>query len=58
MGGSPSDYCVLNSVRDALKLGYKVHLLMAGMRAVNVNPEDGAKAIAEMIAAGAVAVEN
>lgn len=58
IGGLATDYCVLNSVRDALKLGYKVHLLMAGMRAVNVNPEDGAKAIAEMIAAGAVAVEN
>lgn len=58
IGGLATDYCVLNSVRDALKLGYKVHLLMSGMRAVNVNPEDGAKAIAEMIAAGAVAVEN
>ena len=58
IGGLATDYCVLNSVRDALKLGYNVQLLMAGIRAVNVTPEDGAKAVAEMIAAGAVAVEN
>ena len=58
VGGLATDYCVLNSVRDALRLGYDVRLLMAGIRAVNVKPGDGAEAIAGMIAAGAVAVES
>ncbi len=43
---------------NALRLGYDVRLLMAGIRAVNVKPGDGAEAIAGMIAAGAVAVES
>ncbi len=58
VGGLATDYCVLNSVRDALRLGYGVQLLTAAIRAVNVQPGDGAQAVAEMIAAGAVALEN
>ena len=58
VGGLATDYCVLNSVRDALRLGYGVQLLTAAIRAVNVQPGDGAHAVSEMIAAGAVAQEN
>jgi nicotinamidase/pyrazinamidase len=53
VGGIATDYCVLNTVRDGLRLGYQVCLLVDAIRAVNVHPDDGAKAIAEMVALGA-----
>jgi nicotinamidase/pyrazinamidase len=56
IGGLATDYCVLNTVLDALRLGYEVRLLTAGVRAVEVQPGDGARAIATMRAAGAVAL--
>lgn len=56
VGGLATDYCVLDTVRDALSLGYRVMLLLDCIRAVNVSPGDGARAIAAMVAAGAVAV--
>ena len=56
IGGLATDYCVLNTVRDALKLGYDVLLLEDASRAVNVKPDDGAKAIKEMISLGAKAI--
>jgi nicotinamidase/pyrazinamidase len=54
--GLATDYCVLNTALDALRLGYEVRLLTAGVRAVEVQPGDGARAIAAMRAAGAVAL--
>ncbi|MFO1433703.1 MAG: nicotinamidase [Candidatus Competibacteraceae bacterium] len=56
IGGLATDYCVLNTVRDALRGGFAVRLLMDAIRAVNVQPDDGAKAIAEMSRQGAVPV--
>jgi nicotinamidase/pyrazinamidase len=56
IGGLATDYCVLNTVRDALREGFAVLLLMDAIRAVNVQPEDGAKAIAEMREGGAVPI--
>jgi nicotinamidase/pyrazinamidase len=44
-------------VLDALKEGFEVHAVADGMRAVNVKPGDGERALEEMRAAGAV-VEN
>lgn len=58
VGGLATDYCVLNTVNDALHLGYAVVLLIDAMRAVDVQPGDGARAIAAMLAAGAVAAEG
>lgn len=58
VGGLATDYCVLNSVCDALRLEYGVQLLTAAIRAVDVQPGDGARAVAEMINAGAVALEK
>lgn len=54
IGGLATDYCVVNSVVDALKLGYAVVVLLDAIRAVDVTPGDGARAIASMLAAGAV----
>ena len=54
VGGLATDYCVLNTVRDAVTLGYAVVLLMDAIRAVNVHPDDGANAEAEMLRLGAL----
>ncbi|HSN04446.1 MAG TPA: isochorismatase family protein [Nitrospira sp.] len=56
IGGLATDYCVLNTVKDARALGYAVCLLTDGIRAVNLRPEDGRHAEEEMINLGAVPV--
>ncbi len=53
IGGLATDYCVLSTVKDGLSLGYEVYLLEDASRAVNVNPDDGKKAIEEMVSLGA-----
>jgi nicotinamidase/pyrazinamidase len=53
VGGLATDYCVLNTVRDARRLGYEVRLLADAIRAVDVRPGDGARAIAQMRELGA-----
>lgn len=53
IGGLATDYCVLNTVRDALRLGYRVLLLGDAIRAVDVQPGDGLRAEAEMSKLGA-----
>ena len=57
IGGIATDYCVLNTVRDALSLGYEVYLLEDAIRAVNVHPGDGEKAKEEMFGLGAKAMD-
>ena len=47
-GGLATDYCVLSTVLDALGLGYEVYLLADAVRAVNVEPGDGDKALEQM----------
>jgi nicotinamidase/pyrazinamidase len=53
VGGLATDYCVKNTVLDALKEGFRVKALKDAMRAVEMKPGDGARAIAEMQNAGA-----
>jgi nicotinamidase/pyrazinamidase len=53
VGGLATDYCVLNTVCDALEYVYRVFLLQDAIRAVNVNPKDGDNAEREMLADGA-----
>lgn len=53
IGGLATDYCVKNSVLDALKHGFRVKVLEDAMRPVELQPGDGARAIEEMRSAGA-----
>ena len=53
IGGLATDYCVLNTVRDALAGGFAVLLLADAIRAVDVKAGDGARALGEMQQRGA-----
>ena len=58
VGGLATDYCVRATVLDALEAGFAVILLEDAVRAVEVTPGDGARAVAEMTAAGATPVRD
>jgi nicotinamidase/pyrazinamidase len=58
VGGLATDYCVKNTVLDALKHGFRVKALKNAMRAVDLKPGDGERAIQEMRAAGAEIVNG
>jgi nicotinamidase/pyrazinamidase len=51
--GLATDYCVLETVLDACRLGYGVEVLSEAIRAVDLEPGDGARAIDRMRHAGA-----
>lgn len=53
IGGLTTDYCVLNSVKDARALGFEVFVLGDAIRAVDVQPGDGRRAEEEMTRLGA-----
>lgn len=53
VGGLATDYCVAATVKDALRLGYRVFLLLDAIRAVDQHPEDGAVAVRTMLRQGA-----
>ncbi|HEU4934554.1 MAG TPA: nicotinamidase [Pyrinomonadaceae bacterium] len=58
VGGLATDYCVKSTVLDAIKNGFRVKALRDAMRAVDVQPGDGERAIAEMREAGAEIVST
>lgn len=53
VGGLATDYCVVETIRDARRLGYEVLLLADAVRAVEVRPGDGARALEALRRAGA-----
>jgi nicotinamidase/pyrazinamidase len=53
VGGLATDYCVKETVLAALREGFKVKAVEDAIRAVNLQPSDGARAVAEMRRAGA-----
>jgi nicotinamidase/pyrazinamidase len=50
--GLATDYCVKATVLDARDLGFAVTVFENACRAVNLSPDDGAKALAAMRDAG------
>ena len=66
IGGLATDYCVVNTVMDALEFADRmrverqakiaVYAITDAMRAVNINPDDGEKALEKMEKAGAILV--
>ncbi len=56
--GLATEYCVLSSVKDARAEGYAVYVLIDAVKAVNVSPGDGEKALREMKDLGAVLVTS
>jgi nicotinamidase/pyrazinamidase len=58
IGGLATDYCVRATVLDALALGYATHVLVDGVRPVEIAAGDGERALAEMERAGAVLVHR
>jgi nicotinamidase/pyrazinamidase len=51
--GLATDYCVLNTARDALREGFTVRVDPAAVRGVDVEPGDSERALEELRAAGA-----
>jgi len=51
--GLATDYCVLNTALDARAEGFETVILPEAMRAVNVQAQDGERALAQMREAGA-----
>jgi nicotinamidase/pyrazinamidase len=52
--GLATDYCVLATALDAVRLGFGVELIADGVAAVNLEPTDGERALSEMTDAGVV----
>ena len=54
VGGLATDYCVLNTVLDAVDKGFETYVLADAIGAVDVGPGDGDRAIQQMRDAGAL----
>ncbi len=55
--GLATDYCVRATALDAVALGYRTVVLLEGVRAVDLQPGDGARALRELADAGVELIE-
>ena len=53
IAGLATDYCVVETAVDATHLGFETAVLLDAIRAVNLQPGDGKRAIERMREAGA-----
>ena len=53
VGGLATDYCVRATALDAARAGFEVVILKDAIGAVDLQPGDGARALDEMLWAGA-----
>jgi nicotinamidase/pyrazinamidase len=53
LGGLATDYCVVESVLDARRLGFDAEVVTSAIRAVDLEPGDGDRALERMREAGA-----
>ena len=58
VGGLATDYCVLDTVKEAVARGYATVLLADAVRAVDVKPGDGRRAKVEMVRRGAASIRR
>jgi nicotinamidase/pyrazinamidase len=58
VGGLATDYCVKATALDGRKEGFQVFLLTDAIRAVDVQPGDGDRALADMRAAGVLPITS
>jgi nicotinamidase/pyrazinamidase len=58
VGGLATDYCVLNTVLDAIRLGFETFLLKDAIKGVNVQVNDSKRAIKEMKSNGVHIIRN
>ena len=56
IAGLATDYCVVETALDGRRLGFDVEVVATGIRAVDVEPGDGERAIERMREAGAAIV--
>ena len=56
VGGLATEYCVLNTVKDAIQYQYAVFILTDAVRAINRQPDDDQQAFAAMEQLGAVSI--
>jgi len=54
IGGIATEYCVSNTVKDAVRLHYITFLLVDAICAINKQPQDSLRAIEEMTRLGAI----
>ena len=55
--GLATDYCVRSTALDALAMGYPTSVLVEGVRAVDLQPGDGARALRDLDEAGVELVQ-
>lgn len=58
VGGLATDYCVKSTVQDALKEGFAAVVLIDAVRAVDLQPGDGDRALEELQRAGALEIRS
>lgn len=56
VGGFATEYCILNTVKDAIRYQYAAFILEDAVRAINQQPNDGRNAMAEMKQLGALSI--
>jgi nicotinamidase/pyrazinamidase len=56
--GLATDYCVRATALDGVRLGYETAVLVPAIRAVDLTPGDGSRALDEMATAGVVLLDR
>ncbi|AHF89992.1 isochorismatase hydrolase [Opitutaceae bacterium TAV5] len=58
LAGLTTDYCVKFTALDAVSLGFRTHVIADACRGVNLHPDDTARALADLRAAGVRVIDS